>query len=177
MSDKSYLNYVVEAYSFRDSPQTKFYALPDDTELPGGFDPDQSILAPEVLPPDAVELDSDFEKAERILALRTFLDDFTGNGGIFETRTECVFTLGSGIEYLVVNDDEADRLFEKEVTGSINEDIRTKVPDYIQQYIDMPRLIDAVKSDRSRGAALATEDGLEQFVKLRDSSYYIYRKA
>lgn len=77
-------------------------------------------------------------------------------------------------EYLVVTDDEADQLWEEHLDNYIEECILDEMPDHLRSYFDEDKWKQDAKID-GRGHSLATYDGCEDWVKINNTDYYIYR--
>jgi hypothetical protein len=110
---------------------------------------------------------------DRIDTLAKFLD--IDSDEEYKDEIECIdeddyrFRYNSE-EYLVLTDDEADRLWEKELDYYIDECIIREIPKYLQNYFDENRWKDDARID-GRGHSISTYDGGEN----EEGDYFIYR--
>jgi len=90
-----------------------------------------------------------------------------------ETYTDDTY-VADGATYLVVNDSDADDLWEQELDRYLEDCIYPELPDSAKNYFDD----DAWKSDAKmdgRGHSLSPYDGCEYDAEADDETYYIYR--
>lgn len=160
--------------------QPDYYAIPTTFEMPADFNSLRDEL-PEA-PEGAIELDIDFETAQRQLALMLFLDeditlwDFHENRNVFESPT-------GAREYLVVTDSEADDLWDLDLENYIDDCILYELPEQYRSYFDRERWKADARID-GRGHSLNRYDGSEDYVDLVDwtsiekvsITYFIYRQ-
>jgi hypothetical protein len=77
-------------------------------------------------------------------------------------------------EYLVVDDAEADRLWDVSLDNYIDECILPEVPEFVRYYFDEKSWKSDARID-GRGHSLSHYDGCEHDVSIDDDTYYIYR--
>lgn len=143
-----------------------YYAVPDDFV---GLDSDGDFVGDDV-PDYFIELADDFTDAQRILALLHHLDEFT-TADIRDTTV----TIGRR-EWLVLTDDEADKLQDQQLDSLIDE---MGLEDSIRRYFDEEAWKRDARID-GRGSHLASEDGEEHVEKVAneydgEETYYLYR--
>jgi len=124
---------------------------------------------PEDLREDSDELTAeDFSNPDQAQALRDHLD--CPFDAIDECKYDSNVLSAEGGEYLVVEDDEADRIWDEYMENYIEECVLDQLPDNLRGYFDN----EAFKRDAAhdgRGHTLASYDGHENF----EGDFYIYR--
>jgi hypothetical protein len=79
-------------------------------------------------------------------------------------------------EYYVMDDDEADREYERQLDDYIDESILPEIPEAYRQYFDSEKWKDDARIDGSRGQMLNSWDGNEHEEEVNGTDYYIYRR-
>ena len=100
------------------------------------------------------------------------LEDFNNE---WETcySSENIYTIGN-IEYLVVDDDEGDELWDEYLDNYIDDCVLHELPEQYQQYFDDEKFKQDCRFD-GRAHSLATYDGSEDEYTIDDETFYFYR--
>lgn len=123
------------------------------TEVPDGF----------------VELDTDYDDACRIMALRLHLDEWDRDISVYRGTD---LQMGSKW-WLVMTDSEAEAAWEERLRSYIDDAL--EIPDSVRPYFDEEKWIADAKVD-GRGYTLSSYDGEENNEVVDDTTYYIYRQ-
>lgn len=78
-------------------------------------------------------------------------------------------------EYLVLTDEEADRIYEECLENYIDDVILPEIASPYQNYFDRERWLDDAHVNLSRGQELNIYDGSEDYMTVNNTDYYIYR--
>ena len=77
-------------------------------------------------------------------------------------------------EYLIVNDDDADQLWDEHLDHYIEDCILPEMPEHFRLYFDENKWKQDARID-GRAHSLASYDGDENTVEINGTEYYIYR--
>lgn len=125
------------------------------------------------LPEGCVELDYDEDTSRRMLALM-ISDGEKRSAPDQERYNDKVFSWGNR-EFLVVTDDEADKLWDEELDNYLDECVLTELPENVRHYFDREKWKHDARID-GRGHALNRYDGNEDCVEIDGTDYFIYRQ-
>lgn len=147
-----------------------YYAVP--ASYPCDFVLDRDEEDDEIIPDSFVFLSDDEDEANRMLALRVVTDDFQSDIDVISGKS---FEIGRA-QYLVVTDDEADRLYDDYLDNYIDENVLSEIPEHYHRYFDTKRYKEDAKID-GRGHHLAHHDGDEQFATIGNETWYLYQQS
>jgi len=78
-------------------------------------------------------------------------------------------------DYLVVTDEEADELWDEELDNYVDECVLPEIPEHLRYYFDIEGWKADAKYD-GRAHALNRYNGGEEWEKIGETEYYIYRQ-
>ncbi len=103
----------------------------------------------------------------------TFLSEFED----IEEYTTNEFSRGNGSDetYLICDDQQADEEVSKSLDDYIDECVLSEIPEQYQCYFDYEKFKQDCSYD-GRGHTLNLYDGSEEYEKVEETEYYIYRR-
>lgn len=155
-----------------DSIVEDFYAWPQRYPLPA--DNVFNVESADDIPEDCIDLMvNDDTEAERLLALMIALDEY--DIAMYATVNETTIEIGRSREYLVVDDETADRLWDDALESYIDECILHELPERYRSYFDSEAWKKDARID-GRAHSLDRYDGNELCEHVGSTIYYIYRQ-